>query len=311
MLWSMRSREFRFLLTALVFALSPTPALGQEPPEGDPAQIEDVLVEGVRLREKVETFVDTVTAPPAGRGPARWSERSGVCVGVVNLRPDAAQAMADRVSEVAREIGLPAGEPGCSPNILIIATDDAPRLAATLVERSPNAFRPPYAGSARSRLQLRRFIDSDRPVRWWHVSMPVDQTGRLAVRVPGHTAPFVPQMASRLNTLVQNDLMRTYVIVELAEVMDLTFQQLTDYVAMVAFTQIDPEADLSSFPTILNAFEAPTAEEAMTDWDRAYLRSLYEAELNRRNPVHQLGGVAAGMFRDRRDASGNGDDVAD
>lgn len=209
--------------------------------------------------------------------------------------------MADRVSEVALELGLPIGEPGCSPNVLIIATDDAPTLTAALVERSPNAFRPPYSGAARSRLQLSRFIETDRPVRWWHVSMPVNgDTGRPAVRLPGQGAPMVRVTASRLTTTIQNDLKRAYVIIDIDQAESVTFQQLADYVAMVAFAQVDPDADLSGFPTILNVFDNPTIAFGLTDWDQAYLGSLYGSELNQRNPNAQTGAVAASMYRDRR-----------
>ena len=130
----------------LVSALAPTVAWAQDSSATMPeTTVEDIVVLGMPLREQVETFVDDVTAPATGWGPARWDERSGICVGVVNLRPDAAQAMADRVSEVALDLGLTVGEPGCSPNILVIATDDAPALATALVQQSPNAFRPATA----------------------------------------------------------------------------------------------------------------------------------------------------------------------
>jgi len=285
--------------TLFVLALAvPGLAWAQETPE---TRVEDIVVLGTPLREQVETFADTVVAPPHGRGPARWSARSGICVGVVNLQRDAAQAMADRVSEVALDLGLPIGEPGCSPNILIIATDDAPTLTAALVERSPNAFRPPYSGSSRSRLQLRRFIESDAPVRWWHVSLPVNsETGAVAVRLPGYDPPRTGVMASRLTTVIQNDLRRAYVIIDIDQAENVSFRQLSDYVAMVAFAQIDPDADLSGFPTILNVFDNPTIAFGLTDWDQSYLGSLYGAELNRSNPNAQSGAVAALMFRERR-----------
>jgi len=285
--------------TLFVLALAvPGLAWAQETPE---TRVEDIVVLGTPLREQVETFADTVVAPPHGRGPARWSARSGICVGVVNLQRDAAQAMADRVSEVALDLGLPIGEPGCSPNILIIATDDAPTLTAALVERSPNAFRPPYSGSSRSRLQLRRFIESDAPVRWWHVSLPVNsETGAVAVRLPGYDPPRTGVMASRLTTVIQNDLRRAYVIIDIDQAENVSVRQLSDYVAMVAFAQIDPDADLSGFPTILNVFDNPTIAFGLTDWDQSYLGSLYGAELNRSNPNAQSGAVAALMFRERR-----------
>ncbi|MBB5661490.1 hypothetical protein [Brevundimonas halotolerans] len=268
--------------------------------------VEDIVVLGMPLREQVETFVDDVTAPATGWGPARWDERSGICVGVVNLRPDAAQAMADLVSEVALDLGLTVGEPGCSPNILVIATDDAPALATALVQQSPNAFRPRYSGAARRPSALRAFQSSDSPVRWWHVSMPIiRETGQPAVRLPGGDAPWIPSWGSRLTSPITSKLLRAYVIIDIDQAEGLSFSQLADYVAMVAFAQIDPDADVSGFPTILNVFDNPTIAFGMTDWDEAYLGSLYGAEMNQRNPNAQSGAVAALMFRDRQRVAGD------
>lgn len=263
------------------------------------AQLPDVVVTGGRsVREAIDAFVDEVVAPPADRGPARWDRK--VCVGVVNLRQDAAQALIDRISQVALDVELEIGEPGCSPNILIIATDDGPGLATTLVGERPNAFRPPYAGAARSIAQLERFQNTDRPVRWWHVSLPTDvDTGQIAVRLPGQGPPILNVLGGRLRTEIQNDLRRAFIIVDFSRTGSVTFQQLSDYVAMVAFAQIDPDAEVSSFDTVLNVFDNPAAADGMTDWDLSYLRALYSAELNQRSPNHQAGAIGGIMVRDR------------
>lgn len=297
-----------YLLPLAILSVSPGPTWGQDPPEPEPAELDDVLVQGslsgVPLRRQIETFVDAVTAPPPGRGPARWHELAGVCVGVVNLRRDAAQAMADRISEVAVMLDLPVGEPGCSPNVVVVAADDASALARALVERSPNAFRPRYGGAAGSRLRLEQFMTTDRPVRWWHVAMPVAAESGLPVfRVPG-SEPIPPRIRGDglLNSRIRNELRRAYVIIDISQVEHLTLRQLSDYVAMVAFAQIDPDAEVGGFSTILNVVADPEVAHEMTDWDRAYLAGLYGSELRQRNPNAQLGDVAGIMFRDRRRA---------
>ena len=87
----------------------------QDPPaaSGDaPAvELEEVVVEGRTLREAVHQFVEEIVAPPVGRGPARWNRR--VCVGVVNIRGEAAQALIDQVSSVALQAGPYRGQPAC------------------------------------------------------------------------------------------------------------------------------------------------------------------------------------------------------
>lgn len=266
--------------------------------EPSTAVLEDVVVDGRRLREAVDDFVDEIVAPPAGRGPARWNGR--VCVGVVNLRRDTAQALADQVSAVADRVGLEIGEPGCRPNILVIGTDDGPALARALVSERPLAFRPKYAGAARSAAALDYFQTTPAAVRWWHVSMPmVRGTNAPGVRLPGEAPPVIPG-EGRLRSPLRNDLQRVFVILDMDDATGLTVQQLGDYVGMVALAQIDPEAETSAYDTVLNLFEAPQSQLALTDWDLSYLQALYGAELHQRAVNQQGGEVSNSMFRDLR-----------
>lgn len=279
------------LFASALLGLSGQQTTGTDASGQDATTVEDVVVAGRPLRRIVEDFVDEVVEPPRGRGPARWYDRATVCTGVVNLRREAAQALADRVSQVALDLGLDVGEPGCRPNVLIIATDDGPGLAAALVDSRPRAFRPRHAGAAQSEAALERFRTSEQPVRWWHISVLATDTGSLAGgRVPG---------GSLLTTRIRNNLLRAFIIVDVARTEAVSFQQLSDYVAMVAFAQINPEAELSRFPSVLNAFHDPSVADGLTDWDMSYLAALYGVELNQRHPDSQGGAVSWAMFRDQ------------
>jgi len=267
-------------------------------------QLEDVVVQRQRLERAIRNFVDEVAAPSPGRGPARWDRR--VCVGVVNVRNPAAQHLVDRVSQVAMDVGLEPGDPGCKANVVIIGTSDGQALAQALVDVTPRAFRPNWSGSDRGGVALEQFVASDAPVRWWHVALPVDsQTGEPVVRIPGQddeprrTAIFA---SSRLRTQVQNNLDRVFVIVDFGRAEGLNFNQLSDYIAMVALAQIDPDAATSGFNSVLNLFEQPGGAgiDGLTDWDRSYLTALYDAELNQLRPSHQANSVSNVMVHDRR-----------
>jgi hypothetical protein len=78
-----------------VSLLAQDPA-AQPPQDSGPTQLEDVVVQRQRLERTVRNFVDDVTAPSMGRGPARWDRQ--VCVGIANVRNPAAQYIVDRVS---------------------------------------------------------------------------------------------------------------------------------------------------------------------------------------------------------------------
>lgn len=288
-----------YLTLSFLVADAPPHPQPQDPPTAqDPpvTRVDDIVVEGRPLRAVVDDFVDEVIAPPVGRGPARWNR--SVCVGVVNLRPDAAQVLADQISSVALRTGLDIGEPGCDPNILVIVTSDGAELARALVTRRPQAFRPRYSGAARSSEALERFQDADVPVRWWHVSMPVVRaTGLPGVRLPGEPPPVMAG-EGRLRTPLRNDLLKVFVIVDVDAAEGLDLHQLGDYVGMVSLAQIDADADASGHDTILNLFR-PDASPGLrlTEWDMSFLEALYDAELNARQNRSQVGEVVRGMVQ--------------
>lgn len=256
-----------------------TPAAPQVPPAQEPAQLEEVVVEGRRLRSVIQDFVGEVAAPAGVRGPARWN--GPVCIGVVNLRGEVAQYIVDRASDVARELGLSAGEPGCSPNVLIIAAADGRAVADGIVEARRSAFRPGGSGMTRSLRALEEFRTSEAPVRWWHVSAPVDsETGQLATRLPGYDAPMTNvSSASRIRTDIRDDLLKAIIVVDVQKTAGVSLAQLADYCALVALAQVDPEADVAAFETVLNVFADP-ATPGLTPWDMDYLKALYGVEQN-------------------------------
>lgn len=284
----------------------PTPA-----PAVDPgfAELEDVVVEGRALEELVRDFVDEVAAPNRRRGLARWS--GSVCVGVVNLRQEAAQYMIDRVSYVALGLGLEPGEPGCTPNIIIIGTVNGAEVATAMVEARRRNFDIGSLQMDRGSGELEAFQTSDRPVRWWQVSMPVDaDTGQRAIRLPGDVGPdgnpsypMIGTFASRLRSQIRDDMVRSLIIFDVDRLGAATFEQLTDYVTMLALAQINPEGDAAGYDTILNLFEAPGAPPSLTEWDMGYLNALYASEQARVNPRSQAGVIASDLIRARREAS--------
>lgn len=285
---------FAVLSAALALLVQdPTAAPPPPPLAADEAvELGDVTVTGRTLDQLIQGFVDEVAEPNRGRGLARWDDR--ICVGVANLRPELAQYLADRVSTVAEDLGLETGGPGCTPNILIVATDDGGGLASALVERRGRAFRMGGSGMDRGAAALRDFQQAERPVRWWQMSMPVDSaTGERAVRIPGECTgacaspmDYAPTLSiigpSRLRTQIVDNLSRAIVIVDMDRVAGkATAAQLADYIAMITLAQINPEADTSRYSSILNVFTEPAPADYLTSWDMAYLEGLYGAERGR------------------------------
>lgn len=292
------------LTVALSLAVQDPPVAQQTPPSADPGDIaiEGIVVEGRPLEEAVRDYVDAIAAPPPGRGLAQW--RGKLCMGVVNIPTDAAQYMVDRVSDIAAELGVGIGDPGCEPNAVVIFTDDASGVAQQLVERDPQAFRFGGSGLDLGRRALERFGATDAPVRWWQVSIPVNSdTGQRAVRLPGdESAPVINGPASRLSSQIRDDLYKTIVVIDVDDIANVSFGQLTDYVAMVTLAQVDPEKSRAGFTSILNVFEDAAIAESLSDWDWSYLRALYGWHPQRQNPRSLTDDVARFMARERRTA---------
>jgi hypothetical protein len=291
------------LLAALLLSATPqtqTSAASASDPTTDAVRLEDVEVTGRPLENLIRSFVKEVAAPNAYRGIARWDR--AICVGAANLRGDAAQHLVDRVSVLAQDLGLEPGAPGCKPNLLIVATDDAAGFASHLVNNHKRALRMGGSGMDRGGAALRRFETTDSPVRWWQVSMPVDSdTGNIATRLPGMPAPiFYVSSASRLRTQIVDNIFRTIVVVDVNKVGNVDIDQLADYIAMISLAQINPEADTTGYASILNVFEDPESSPRLTDWDRAYLSGLYNAERNRKALLSGRTEIASAIQRAHR-----------
>ncbi|MDP3802471.1 hypothetical protein [Brevundimonas sp.] len=277
----------------------PAPVSAPDPQAGvqEPAvELGAVEVTGPRpVEERAAAFIDEVAAAPRGRGLGRWDR--AICVGAANMSGRYARFMIDRVSTVALDLGLEIGEPGCRPNIMIAAAADADELAVALVRDDPNGFRPALNQTDLGSRALALFQTTDAPVRWWHVSLPVSvDTGDVAIRLNGEEAPAVRvRDVSRLRANVRDDLVRVVIILDTPRIGRISYGALSDYVALVALAQIDPAADTSDWPSVLNLFTAAEPPAGLTDWDRDYLQSLYAARRDRARPTQQAREIVSGM----------------
>ena len=279
-----------FLATMLLSA--DASAQDESPETSSTGVVEEVIVRGRRLSEiefdlrfYIREFLKEVAAPARARGYARWHRQ--VCIGVHNLENVRAQYIVDRISALALDVGLEPGEPGCRPQVNIIFSTDAKQLAASMVESDPRVFRPlaGLAGADRGLAALDDFVDSEKAVRWWHVSLPVDsRTGMPAVEMPDapclkgiHCFPWIAKAGpSRLYSGIRDDLKYVIVIVDGTRLSGTTWQQIADYLALVSLAQIDLNTDPQAFDSILNVFSNPAAYSGLTDWDRNYVHALYD-----------------------------------
>jgi hypothetical protein len=279
------------LLLQLAFALT----LGL-PGTQDPGAtvLDGIVVDAPPTEARAQRFIDRVAAPPTGRRLARW-ERS-LCVSVAGLDAAYARFLIDRVNAVGASVGLEPGRPGCRPHVLIIVTADPDGAAARLIDEDLDTFRPTrYGPTDRGADALDRFSVSDAPVRWWHVSSPVSVlTGELALATADGPAVMNAPNASRLSANTREALQRAVIIVDANRIRDVSFGALGEYLAVVALAQIQPEADVTGYPSVLNAFAGPRGQ-CLTQWDQDYLQALYGARGDRIRYRQQASEIAERM----------------
>lgn len=275
------------------------------------SQLPDVVVKARPAEEEARRFIGEIAAPSRGESLARW--RGSICIGAAGFDAEGGRFIVDRVSSVAAGLGLRPEEPGCEPDVLILATSDGSRTARATVDLERSRFLPGGMGFSRTRGDLARFVETNRAVRWWHTTIPIDtRIDRRARRLPTDATEDdvlpderldnVPQIqvpATLIGSTTRQDMWAATIIVDFSRLGAVDYDQLADYIAFVALAQVDPEADTAGFPTVLNVFDDPAAAAGLTDWDRAYLHGLYESDEAVRGPVSREAEIRREMLRAR------------
>ena len=300
------------LSAALVFALLLTlPQAAPQPPQSATAELDAIIVEGRRIEEAARAYIEEVGEPPRGTRLARWNRP--VCISISNMQPRFAQFVIDRIAANVLDAGADVGEPGCKPNVIILATTDGPALAEKLVKEVGLGFRPAINHTNLSRDALADFQNSDAPVRWWNVTMPVTaDTGEVAITLKGDEPRQVTvRDGSRIRSNIRYDMAWTIVIIDMSKTGGVPFGTLADYVSMVSLAQIDPDADLSGQSTVMNLFRSPAEIDGLSQWDKDYLAALYAAPSDRANGDRQEAAVAHSLIQQRRQREGLDDAAAE
>jgi hypothetical protein len=171
-----------------------------------------------------------------------WRDR--ICPQVTGLPRQQGEFVLARLSEIARTVGVRTDAAHCAPNIYVFVTAEPNEVLRKLEKHdSYDTFGPrgfPYL--------LDQFAAMPQPVRVWY-------------NIYGRGTAIT----------------KVLVIVDKTRVQEATMGQLADYLAMVSFAEIRPDAQLDDAPTILTLFAgAPkAAPPGLSNWDQAFLTSLY------------------------------------
>jgi hypothetical protein len=255
----------------------------QQPVAAADTAEESVTVTAPAMDEMIRAFVGDVSAAGPQGQLARWDRT--ICPGVAGMRRQYAEALLDRIAVIAIGVGLDVGAPGCSPNALIFFTENSDALTHEIVERhGALVSRRGQTGNTRGREALQDFMNTPRPVRWWHVTRTMTSDGFLVRR--GEQVDV--RSMGRLRRATRQDFDRVIIVIDAHRIEGVRFGAVADYVAVAILAQLDPTADTQGYSTILNLFgEGEPRASAITDWDRAYLNGLYAATRDARDAHRQ------------------------
>jgi hypothetical protein len=254
------------------------PAAAQDeeaPPSGDGSIVvtEDRTPPTSREVSRQARDISDITSDIYDRPLARIEDR--LCPGVIGLRQDAAELMIDRIRWNADRFDVrQADDTSCSPNLIIAFVDDGKAQIAELFDKQPWLF------ETLSITERERLLQEDGPVRVWTTAQTRTRDGMPIARRENLTDPPVVQMwmaHSKIYLTIREDITQVVVLFDKAGVRGKTVIQLADYATMRSFARTKNTAGDAPLDTILALFDANHEPPGgLTEFDQAYLRSLYD-----------------------------------
>ena len=270
---------FRTSLCAALLLAVPAMAQDQAPPADD----NSIVVTEDRERpthsdvSRQARDISDITSDIYDKPLARIEDR--LCPGIIGLKQDYAAFMIDRIRWSAERLDLwLADDTGCDPNLIIAFVDDGKAEINQLFEKQPWLFQT-LTIPERTRL-----LEEDGPVRVWTTAQMRTRDGMPIQRRESLDAPPVVSMwmaHSKLYLTIREDITQTVVLFDRAAVRGKTLIQLADYATMRSFARTRPTDGSAPLDTILALFDpANEPPNGLTEFDQAYLRSVYDGIAN-------------------------------
>lgn len=255
--------------------------------------VENVTVTGTRSREVLDKFVASFAAPTRMTGKlARWED--GICPITVGLRPAATRFVTQRVREIATKAGAPVSDKGsCMPNIAIVFTT-TPQALLDTARKKHASFLGYYDNSD----QLKKLATVTHPIQAWYATETKDLDGAIepdnatrngiGLAIPCAECPggemYLPNATavrvtgSHLGDGLRSAFYNVIIVADPAKLVDYEIGALSDYIAMLALTQLNSLDTCQQLPSIVNMLAAGCERkaDALADNDLGYLRGLYK-----------------------------------
>lgn len=271
----MRSHVIRLAIALAGLAAVPAAAedatAQDDAPEGTTIIVRPPLTENERKQELRE-FTKQIVRPPRMRHPVAKFFYP-ICPQVLGLAADEAEAIAERIRENARAMGVGANtDPACLPTVKVafmapaagpsdrwLTADSAQLAHLTIYERE-------------------RVLAESGPVRAWNRVVVRDFNGQpIEVGTMIFIEPY-----SRNDPIVTTEITGAAVLIAREAAEGFTLAQLADYITMRTLIGTGAPSSEGGVParTILTLFEEPDPPAEMTLFDRALVAELYNASRN-------------------------------
>jgi hypothetical protein len=260
-----------------------TQSAGTSSDSSEKLQEVTVTAHRLELEKRISKFVNAIAAVEPGEGLPVWHRP--VCPLVWGLTTEEDKFVVERVLITARAAGVPFGAENCHQNLFVFVTTQPKELLQAMERRNFNY----NFGDDAYPLAVDELIATPRAARVWYTSYKRTPDGLPAGRIIQ-----IEDSPSPLALNIVRWIAHVYVIVDQNRLHAVTLRQLADYVALSGLAQLKPGAPLGDASTILKLFDgAPEAAPAgMTDWDKAFLKSLYATQqkstLQRSQMAHRI-----------------------
>ncbi len=298
-------------LASVLLLASASPVTAAQP------STDTIVVKGTRLdplhaRQRAVDFVDRTGVAHGQQQVARWV--MPVCIKVIGLQKAYASRVESIMHGIAQEANIKVAGRKCDPNITVSFAPDAGKVVEKIASRRPQQLRE------LTLVEKQQLLTGEAAARWWYATDERDRDGVEAnnlaapwISMAGTTTPLPLvdgvratqqyNSGSNLRTPVMRQLFGATVVIDSDKAGDLPLDSVAAYAAMVAFAEIDASSPPPD--SVLGLFAPDGIETSLTDWDMAFLKSLYRMPLDRTARI-QRGHLVEALLDERLPKRGSG-----
>jgi hypothetical protein len=245
---------------------------------------DEIIVEAriIKLKKQALNLAKSVT-PRQDLSESLPRFNSPICIFIYGLDKDYGVAFIKHMHKNIIDIGLKIDKSGCKPNLIVAFVNNIEKEVEILTEDKNFS----WVTSSLRKFELQRISNQKGVTRAWRTVVPGTRAGielvktRFVKGIAGELPREVydnPEASSgRLSASTSNLVKGSIVIFDWDGVDNKTVGQLADFATMRSLVPVDEvkSSEEDSLDTILSIFTEEGGPDALTDFDKAYLKAYY------------------------------------